>query len=77
MLFALDVGLATNVSMLENCLFNTGNVMLSKFRSPCIMFVFYSVIFCFIGQLYVMMSPQEVLTANQRTIAPRTQPYIA
>ncbi|KAM4590153.1 upstream stimulatory factor 1 isoform 2-T3 [Fundulus diaphanus] len=28
------------------------------------------------GQLYVMMSPQEVLTAsNQRTIAPRTQPY--
>ncbi|XP_026227155.1 upstream stimulatory factor 1 isoform X2 [Anabas testudineus] len=30
------------------------------------------------GQLYVMMSPQEVLTAsNQRTIAPRTQPYIA
>uniref|UniRef100_A0A8C4ZGH5 Upstream stimulatory factor 1 n=1 Tax=Gadus morhua TaxID=8049 RepID=A0A8C4ZGH5_GADMO len=30
------------------------------------------------GQLYVMMSPQEVLTgANQRTLAPRTQPYIA
>lgn len=30
------------------------------------------------GQLYVMMSPQEVLTgSNQRTIAPRTQPYIA
>ncbi|KAM6932065.1 upstream stimulatory factor 1 isoform 1-T2 [Lycodopsis pacificus] len=30
------------------------------------------------GQLYVMMSPQEVLTGcNQRTIAPRTQPYIA
>ncbi|XP_029026465.1 upstream stimulatory factor 1 isoform X3 [Betta splendens] len=30
------------------------------------------------GQLYVMMSPQEVLTAsNQRTIAPRTQPYVA
>ncbi|XP_034023653.1 upstream stimulatory factor 1 isoform X1 [Thalassophryne amazonica] len=29
------------------------------------------------GQLYVMMSPQEVLTgSNQRTIAPRTQPYI-
>ncbi|CDQ89812.1 upstream stimulatory factor 1 isoform X4 [Oncorhynchus mykiss] len=28
------------------------------------------------GQLYVMMSPQEVLTgANQRSIAPRTQPY--
>ncbi|CAI5677572.1 unnamed protein product [Oreochromis niloticus] len=27
------------------------------------------------GQLYVMMSPQEVLTgSNQRTIAPRTQP---
>ncbi|XP_030237634.1 upstream stimulatory factor 1 isoform X5 [Gadus morhua] len=27
------------------------------------------------GQLYVMMSPQEVLTgANQRTLAPRTQP---
>lgn len=32
----------------------------------------------FTGQLYVMMSPQEVLTgSNQRTIAPRTQPYIA
>ncbi|XP_068173151.1 upstream stimulatory factor 1 [Antennarius striatus] len=30
------------------------------------------------GQLYVMMPPQEVLTSpNQRTIAPRTQPYIA
>ncbi|XP_043115390.1 upstream stimulatory factor 1-like [Puntigrus tetrazona] len=30
------------------------------------------------GQLYVMMSPQEVLTgANQRSIAPRTQPYNA
>ncbi|XP_038159075.1 upstream stimulatory factor 1 isoform X2 [Cyprinodon tularosa] len=30
------------------------------------------------GQLYVMMSPQEVLTgSNQRTIAPRTQPYVA
>ncbi|XP_075892077.1 upstream stimulatory factor 1 isoform X2 [Nelusetta ayraudi] len=30
------------------------------------------------GQLYVMMSPQEVLTgSSQRTIAPRTQPYIA
>uniref|UniRef100_A0A8C2WJZ9 Upstream stimulatory factor 1 n=1 Tax=Cyclopterus lumpus TaxID=8103 RepID=A0A8C2WJZ9_CYCLU len=30
------------------------------------------------GQLYVMMSPQEVLTGcNQRTIAPRTQPYVA
>ncbi|KAM9318948.1 upstream stimulatory factor 1 isoform 1-T1 [Pholidichthys leucotaenia] len=30
------------------------------------------------GQLYVMMSPQEVLTgSNQRTIAPRTQPYLA
>ncbi|KAM8853979.1 upstream stimulatory factor 1 isoform X3 [Synchiropus splendidus] len=30
------------------------------------------------GQLYVMMSPQEVLAgSNQRTIAPRTQPYIA
>ncbi|XP_077468068.1 upstream stimulatory factor 1 isoform X2 [Stigmatopora argus] len=30
------------------------------------------------GQLYVMMSPQEVLTASsQRTIAPRTQPYTA
>ncbi|KAM3875387.1 upstream stimulatory factor 1 [Diretmus argenteus] len=30
------------------------------------------------GDLYVMMSPQEVLTGgNQRTIAPRTQPYIA
>ncbi|XP_054650711.1 upstream stimulatory factor 1 isoform X2 [Dunckerocampus dactyliophorus] len=30
------------------------------------------------GQLYVMMSPQEVLTGStQRTIAPRTQPYIA
>lgn len=30
------------------------------------------------GQLYVMMSPQEVMTgSNQRTIAPRTQPYIA
>lgn len=30
------------------------------------------------GQVYVMMSPQEVLTgSNQRTIAPRTQPYIA
>lgn len=30
------------------------------------------------GQVYVMMSPQDVLTgANQRTIAPRTQPYIA
>uniref|UniRef100_A0A3P9JAL9 Upstream stimulatory factor 1 n=1 Tax=Oryzias latipes TaxID=8090 RepID=A0A3P9JAL9_ORYLA len=29
------------------------------------------------GQVYVMMSPQEVLTgSNQRTIAPRTQPYI-
>lgn len=28
------------------------------------------------GQLYVMMSPQEVLT-NQRTLAPRTQPYSA
>ncbi|XP_013878332.1 upstream stimulatory factor 1 [Austrofundulus limnaeus] len=29
------------------------------------------------GQLYVMMSPQEVLTgSSQRTIAPRTQPYI-
>uniref|UniRef100_A0A673Y522 Upstream stimulatory factor 1 n=1 Tax=Salmo trutta TaxID=8032 RepID=A0A673Y522_SALTR len=28
------------------------------------------------GQLYVMMSPQEVLTgANQRSIAPRTQPH--
>ncbi|XP_048838235.1 upstream stimulatory factor 1-like [Brienomyrus brachyistius] len=28
------------------------------------------------GQLYVMMSPQEVLTGtNQRSIAPRTQPY--
>uniref|UniRef100_A0A3P9PG67 Upstream stimulatory factor 1 n=1 Tax=Poecilia reticulata TaxID=8081 RepID=A0A3P9PG67_POERE len=28
------------------------------------------------GQLYVMMSPQEVLTgSSQRTIAPRTQPY--
>lgn len=31
-----------------------------------------------LGQLYVMMSPQEVLTgANQRSIAPRTQPYNA
>ncbi|XP_054901705.1 upstream stimulatory factor 1 [Poeciliopsis prolifica] len=30
------------------------------------------------GQLYVMMSPQEVLTgSSQRTIAPRTQPYVA
>ncbi|XP_077579441.1 upstream stimulatory factor 1 [Stigmatopora nigra] len=30
------------------------------------------------GQLYVMMSPQEVLTgSSQRTIAPRTQPYTA
>ncbi|XP_030633136.1 upstream stimulatory factor 1 isoform X1 [Chanos chanos] len=30
------------------------------------------------GQLYVMMSPQEVLAgANQRSIAPRTQPYNA
>uniref|UniRef100_A0A8C1BBD8 Upstream stimulatory factor 1 n=2 Tax=Cyprinus carpio TaxID=7962 RepID=A0A8C1BBD8_CYPCA len=30
------------------------------------------------GQLYVMMSPQEVITgANQRSIAPRTQPYNA
>ncbi|XP_068601413.1 upstream stimulatory factor 1 [Brachionichthys hirsutus] len=30
------------------------------------------------GQLYVMMSPQEVLTgSNQRTIVPRTQPYMA
>lgn len=30
------------------------------------------------GQLYVMMSPQEVLTGcNQRTLAPRTQPYVA
>ncbi|KAK7883160.1 hypothetical protein WMY93_029334 [Mugilogobius chulae] len=30
------------------------------------------------GQLYVMMSPQEVLTgANPRSIAPRTQPYLA
>ncbi|XP_037533290.1 upstream stimulatory factor 1 [Nematolebias whitei] len=30
------------------------------------------------GQLYVMMSPQEVLTgSSQRTIAPRTQPYIS
>lgn len=30
------------------------------------------------GQLYVMMSPQEVLTgSNPRTIAPRTQPYMA
>lgn len=30
------------------------------------------------GQLYVMMSPQEVLTGtNTRTIAPRTQPYLA
>lgn len=30
------------------------------------------------GQLYLMMSPQEVLAgSNQRTIAPRTQPYIA
>ncbi|NP_956590.1 upstream stimulatory factor 1 [Danio rerio] len=30
------------------------------------------------GQLYVMMSPQEVLTgANQRSIAPRTQAYNA
>uniref|UniRef100_A0A8C4SNN0 Upstream stimulatory factor 1 n=1 Tax=Erpetoichthys calabaricus TaxID=27687 RepID=A0A8C4SNN0_ERPCA len=29
------------------------------------------------GQLYVMMSPQEVLSGgNQRSIAPRTQPYI-
>uniref|UniRef100_A0A8C4SVQ9 Upstream stimulatory factor 1 n=1 Tax=Erpetoichthys calabaricus TaxID=27687 RepID=A0A8C4SVQ9_ERPCA len=28
------------------------------------------------GQLYVMMSPQEVLSGgNQRSIAPRTQPY--
>ncbi|XP_041098232.1 upstream stimulatory factor 1 isoform X1 [Polyodon spathula] len=28
------------------------------------------------GQLYVMMSPQEVLTGgNQRSIAPRTQPF--
>ncbi|KAJ0063575.1 hypothetical protein NL108_004395, partial [Boleophthalmus pectinirostris] len=33
---------------------------------------------CLTGQLYVMMSPQEVLTgANPRTIAPRTQPYLA
>ncbi|XP_011607094.2 upstream stimulatory factor 1 isoform X4 [Takifugu rubripes] len=30
------------------------------------------------GQVYVMMSPQEVLTgSSQRSIAPRTQPYIA
>ncbi|CAG6007621.1 unnamed protein product [Menidia menidia] len=29
------------------------------------------------GQVYVMMSPQEVLGSNQRTIAPRTQPYLA
>lgn len=30
------------------------------------------------GQLYVMMSPQDVLTGtNTRTIAPRTQPYLA
>ncbi|XP_066566626.1 upstream stimulatory factor 1 isoform X5 [Amia ocellicauda] len=30
------------------------------------------------GQLYVMMSPQEVLAGgNQRSIAPRTQPYNA
>lgn len=30
------------------------------------------------GQLYVMMSPQEVSTGSgQRTIAPRTQPYVA
>ncbi|KAM6958661.1 upstream stimulatory factor 1-like [Aplochiton taeniatus] len=27
------------------------------------------------GPLYVMMSPQEVITANQRSIAPRTQPH--
>lgn len=33
---------------------------------------------CLSGQLYLMMSPQEVLAgSNQRTIAPRTQPYIA
>lgn len=46
----------------------------------CIYVFFLSYIdlyFCFTGQLYVMMSPQEVLTSNQRTIAPRTQPYIA
>ncbi|TNN01372.1 hypothetical protein fugu_010754 [Takifugu bimaculatus] len=30
------------------------------------------------GQVYVMMSPQEVLTgSSQRSIAPRTQPYMA
>ncbi|CAF87750.1 unnamed protein product, partial [Tetraodon nigroviridis] len=30
------------------------------------------------GQVYVMMPPQEVLAgSNQRTIAPRTQPYLA
>lgn len=40
--------------------------------SRCCVALFYT------GQLYVMMSPQEVLTgSNQRTIAPRTQPYIA
>lgn len=27
------------------------------------------------GPLYVMMSPQEVVTANQRSIAPRTHPH--
>lgn len=33
---------------------------------------------CPTGQVYVMMSPQEVLTgSNPRTIAPRTQPYMA
>lgn len=33
---------------------------------------------CPTGQVYVMMPPQEVLAgSNQRTIAPRTQPYLA